>query len=90
MTGSHLKNLWSTLEGIKSINERARRIYQDVVSEANFFKPLVEDDPYRFFDLLGGDVSEAERKNWATEYSYIEYLEDSGEEFVCSWGKGTQ
>ena len=77
----HLNKLWSILEEINSTNERSRRIYQDLVSKANVFKPLVEDNPYRLFELLGGDVLEAERTNWAFEYTYENYLEYSGEEF---------
>ena len=77
----HLKKLWDTLESVESLEDRVRIIHKDIAEHANFFKPLAEEDPYRLFKLLGGEVLDATRTNWAIEYTYENYIEDNDLEF---------
>lgn len=73
--------LWEEISSIPAIPDRIKVIFQDVSKDLNRYKSLAEEDPYRLFELLGGDEANATRANWAFEYQYEDYLEENGEEF---------
>lgn len=73
----NLASLWVEFSLIGNINQRRILISQDVQNEAPKFRNLAEDNPYRFFELLGGNILDIECSNWAVEYTYEEYLEDN-------------
>jgi len=73
-----LNNLWLELTKIKDFETLRSMIYKDSSSKNNRYKLIADDDPLRFFELLGGDEAEAERFNWAYEYTYKDYINEYG------------
>jgi hypothetical protein len=76
-----IETLILELEKIEPVSRRISLIYEDVQKKNPRFKILAEEDPYRLFDLLGGDDSDISKCNWAKEYSYEDYIEENGLEF---------
>ncbi len=74
-------NLWLELTKIESTAKIRSLIFTDVKSGRKRFKVLADDNPNRFFDVLGGDESDAIRYNWAFEYSHNEYIEENELEY---------
>lgn len=74
-------SLWSEIISIKNIEERRTKIIEDIKSSNHKYCVLAKEDPYRLFMLLGGDESEITTQNWAFEFNYEDYLEESGGEF---------
>jgi len=75
------ESLIEDLIELGSFDERIIAIYNDINSRKFRFKPLAEHYPYRLFQILGGDPSTTNMKNWAMEYTYEDHLECSGEEY---------
>ncbi len=73
--------LWSELTLIENINDRRVLIHSDVKNKRPKYEILAKDDPYRFFELLGGDKSEINSNNWAFEYTYEDYIEENDIEY---------
>ena len=78
-----LTSLWKEISSIDSIQDRVNIIYRDIKENKRKYKSLAEEDPFRFFTLLGGDEANADRLNWAFEYLYEDYLEETEEEYDC-------
>jgi hypothetical protein len=76
-----LEKLWAELESIKKINERVILVHRDITDNENRYKVLAEEDPYRLFELLGGDDTDLLTTNWAFEYSYEDYVNENGLEY---------
>jgi hypothetical protein len=74
-------NLWLELTKIDNIVKRRSLIFDDVKSGRKRFEVLAENDPFRFFELLGGDESSAIRYDWAFEYTYNDYIDSNGLEY---------
>lgn len=72
---------WALIESIEDIEERIILIDKDVKKKRPLYRVLAKENPYRLYLLLGGDECEIELYNWAKEYTYEDYLEDSGEEY---------
>ncbi len=77
----NIEALWAELSSLADINERRSVIHQDTRLDAPRYLVLAEDDPYRLFNLLGGDASEIETMNWAFEYTYEECIEENDIEY---------
>jgi hypothetical protein len=82
-----LESLIEDLNEMGSFDERIIAVYNDIKSKKFRFRPLAEYYPYRLFEILGGDPSAANRRNWAMEYTYEDHLECSGEEYDVEKGK---
>ena len=76
-----LDDLRLELTLVESISTRRSIVYYDLKNKKHRYKVLADNDPSLFFDLLGGDVSNANRRNWAYEYTYEDYIENSGEQY---------
>ena len=76
---NNLDCLWEELSAINDKFKLRKKICNDIQSNENRYKPLAFDDPYRLFDLLGGDQNDAELINWARVYTYKEYINESEE-----------
>ena len=76
-----LDSLWEEISSIGKIEERRIKIFDDLRSSNFKFKGLAEEDPYRLFQLLGGDENKIETNNWAFEYEYEDYVDEYGVEF---------
>jgi hypothetical protein len=74
-------HLWKELIEVENISDRRSLIFNDVHSKNQRYKILAETDPFRLFEILGGDESEAVRYNWAFKYTYEDYLEDEDAEY---------
>ena len=72
---------WALIESIEDIEERIILIDKDLNKKRPLYRVLAKENPYRLYLLLGGDECEIELYNWAKEYTYEDYLEDSGEEY---------
>jgi hypothetical protein len=55
--------LWSEFTLIENINDRRVLIHSVVKNKRPKYQILAKDDPYRFFELLGGDKSEINSNN---------------------------
>ncbi|OYU95968.1 MAG: hypothetical protein CFE21_06010 [Bacteroidetes bacterium B1(2017)] len=73
---TEIDKLWVEIESIKNLEERVILIHRDITDNKKRYKVLAEEDPYRLFELLGGDDSELLKTNWAFEYTYEEYIEE--------------
>jgi hypothetical protein len=73
----NLASLWVEFTLLGNIDQRRIIVSQDVQDASPKFRNLAEDNPYRFFELLGGDLLDIECSNWAMEYTYEDYLEDN-------------
>ena len=71
-----MEKLWAEIESIKNLEERVILIHKDITENINRYKVLGEENPYRLFELLGGDDSEILTTNWAFEYTYEEYIDE--------------
>ena len=74
-------SLWSELDEIESFIARRSLIFNDILSGNRRFEILAENDPFRLFELLGGDEADSARHNWAFEYTYEDYIEEYDEEY---------
>ena len=73
---------WKELEFINDISERIRIVYRDTNLKRSKFKKITEDNPFRMFEILGGNIQDVYRaSNWAPEYFYNDYIEEQGKEF---------
>jgi hypothetical protein len=73
---TEMEKLWTEIESIENIKKRVILIHNDICDNTNRYKVLSEEDPYRLFELLGGDDSDLMTTNWAFEYAYKEYIEE--------------
>jgi hypothetical protein len=78
---NNIDSLWLELEAVEDQNELRRKIYFDIHSNENRYKSLAIEGPFRLFELLGGDENDAELINWASIYTYDEYLIEKDEEY---------
>jgi hypothetical protein len=78
---TEMEKLWTEIESIKNIKKRVILIYKDISDNINRYEGLSEEDPYRLFELLGGDDSDLTTTNWAFEYTYKEYIEENDIEY---------
>ena len=69
-----IEKLWSEIEIVENIQDRIILIHEDISTKKNKYKVLAKNDPYRLFQLLGGDEDEISRTNWAYEYTYQDYI----------------
>jgi hypothetical protein len=76
-----MEKLWAEIESIKNLEERVIVIHKDITDNINRYKVLAEENPYRLFELLGGDDSSILTKNWAFEYTYEDYIEENDIEY---------
>ena len=76
-----LETIWAKISSITSVDERRTLIYKDSKSKRPKFKVLTKEDPYRLFELLGGDKSNIITTNWACEYTYEDYIEWHGYDY---------
>lgn len=77
----NIDNLWSELTAIKDVDNRIVAIHNDIQTNLRKYQVLAETDPYRLFDLLGGDDSDLDTCNWALPYSYENFIEENEIEF---------
>ena len=70
-----LEKLWEELESITNIDERVILIHRDIIDNEKRYKVLAEKNPYRLFELLGGDESKISTRSWAYEFTYDDYIE---------------
>jgi hypothetical protein len=78
MKNTNIPLLWQTLLAIDSIEERKVLIYTDTLRQRRKLMVLAKEDPFRLFELLGGEDEVVELQNWANEYTYEEFIEDNG------------
>ncbi|WP_374506143.1 hypothetical protein [Flavobacterium sp.] len=77
----NIEKLWCELILMENINDRRALIHNDVKIKNPKYQILAKDDPYRFFELLGGDESEINSNNWAFKYTYEDYIEENDIEY---------
>ena len=77
----NIEDKWIELMSMSNIDDRVIAIHDDIKNNVLKFMELAEDDPYRFFNLLGGDENEINNLNWAHEYSYEDYIQENGFDF---------
>ena len=75
-------SLWLELIEIENIVYRRSLIFNDINSGNNRFELIAENDPFRLFELLGGDEADSIKNNWAFKYTYENYLEEEDKEYV--------
>jgi len=74
-------SLWLELIEIENLVDRRSLIFNDILSGIKRFELLAIKNPYKFFELLGGDDSDSMKYNWAFEYTYENYIEEYDEEY---------
>ncbi|WP_420378777.1 hypothetical protein [Gilvibacter sp.] len=70
--------LWNELTAINDQNGRRALIFEDTKLEKPKYRPLADSDPGRLLDILGGNIGDAYRWNWAYKYTYENHLEQVG------------
>jgi len=75
------ESLWSELNEIESFIARRSLIFNDINSGNKLFELIAKNEPGRLLKLLGGDEGDSIRYNWASEYTYEDYLEEEDQEY---------
>ena len=81
MQDMNIENKFIELESISNIGDRIIAIHEDIVNNILKYQDLAEDNPQRLFDLLGGDEGDIRNLNWASEYSYEDYIQEKDLDF---------
>lgn len=77
-----LDNLISELKAINEIESRRSLINEDIINGTLKFKPLADHKPMLLFELLGGDINDIEKENYANPIDEEDYNEIYSEEDV--------
>lgn len=75
-----LDSLISELNAINEIESRRSLINEDIISTTLKFKPLADQKPMLFFELLGGDINDIQKENYADPLDEEDYDEIYSEE----------
>ena len=70
-----LDSLISELKAINEIESRRSLINEDIINGTLKFKPLADHKPMLFFELLGGDINDIEKENYADPLDEDDYNE---------------
>ena len=62
-----LDSLISALNAISEIESRRSLINEDIISSTLKFKSLADHKPLKLFELLGGDINDIAKENYAPE-----------------------
>jgi hypothetical protein len=75
-----LDSLISELNAINEIESRRSLINEDIISGVLKFKPIADLKPMLLFELLGGDINDIEKENYADPLDEEDYNEIYSEE----------
>ena len=75
-----LDSLISELNAINEIESRRSLINEDIISATLKFKPLADYKPMLLFELLGGDINDIQKENYADLLDEEDYDEIYSEE----------
>jgi len=75
-----LDSLIAELNAINEIEDRRFLINGDIISGSLKFKPLADQKPMLLFELLGGDINDIEKENYASPVDEEDYNEIYSEE----------
>ena len=75
-----LDSLIAELNAINEIEDRRCLINGDIISGSIKFKPLADQKPMLLFELLGGDINDIEKENFAYPLDEEDYNEIYSEE----------
>jgi hypothetical protein len=75
-----LDSLIAELNAINEIEDRRSLIYEDIINGSLKFKPLADQKPMLLFELLGGDITDIEKENYASPLDEEDYNEIYSEE----------
>ena len=70
-----LDSLISELQAINQIDDRRFLINDDIINGSNKFKPLADQRPMLLFELLGGDINDILKENYASPLDEEDYNE---------------
>lgn len=68
LSDNKIELLWSELLQIDNIDKRKEIIYHDTFKSKPIYSVLAEQNPFRLFEIIGGDFSDVEKK---TKQLYI-------------------
>jgi hypothetical protein len=75
-----LDSLITELNAINEIEDRRSLINEDINNGSNKFKPLADQKPMLLFELLGGDINDIEKENYASPLDEEDYNDIYSEE----------
>jgi len=79
---SSFDSLIAGLNAINEIEDRRSLINEDIINGSLKFKPLADQKPMLLFELLGGDINDIEKENYASPLDEEDYNEIYSEEEV--------